>query len=189
VNRRGRLAGNVADGSRHDASRLADLARPLVERLPDRRDGRFVLHPDVEDDLLGADRLGGQDGPVDHEMRPARHQDPILGARRFAFGAVRDDDGPPVAALSHGPPLASHREAGTTPTEQPARLEVGDEIAAPEAARQGADPGHVSAEGLRVAVQGRAGQQSLGCLLRDQGLFRSMLSRSGSRSRPAPVLA
>ena len=154
VDRRGRLAGHVADRGRHDAGRTADLVPALVDGPGHRRDRRMVFLADVEDDLVGANRLRRQDRAVDHEVRPARHQDPVLEARGLALGAVRDDDGATVAALGHGSPLAPDREPGPAAAEQAARLEVRDEVAPCASQRKLAQPRDVGTEGLGAAPGG-----------------------------------
>ena len=99
--------------------------------------------PDGEDHLAGADRLRGGDCTVDDEMRVGRHQRRVLRARRFAFGAVGDHDG--VSPSRDGAELDGGRETGAAAAGEAARLELGDELVAPEL-RQWAVTHQVGAE-------------------------------------------
>ena len=98
------------------------MARPMAAT------GGSMLRADVEDDLVGIDRIRGEDRAVDHEVRSVGHERPVLEAGRLALGAVHDDDRPAARALGDRPPLAPDRETGTATTEEAARLEVVDEV-------------------------------------------------------------
>ena len=72
---------------------------------------------------LGRDvHLGGADGErgdgraLDHPVRIAAHQHPVLERRRLALGAVGHDVAPAAAGRSHGRPLRPRREAAAAAT-------------------------------------------------------------------------
>ena len=56
--------------------------------------------PDVERDPIGADRVGGQDGSVEDEVRPKAEERPILCAERLALRPVGEDDRPTTRRTS-----------------------------------------------------------------------------------------
>ncbi len=156
---------------------MTDLGPALVDGPAHGSHGRLVLPADVEDDLVGADGLRRQVGPVNHEMRPMRHQDPVLGAGRLALGTVHQDDGRAALPFGQGTPLATDREAGAAAAEQPACLEARDEIEVVVSARKCAEPREMGVEALGIAIQWRAGEKALSRVGRVQ-----RCSGGGSRS-------
>jgi len=82
----------------------------------------------VEDDLVGADRVCGQDRAIKDEVRSVSHQDPILEACRLAFRTVHNDHGPTTSSLRERTPLAPDRESGAAPAKEATRLERVDEF-------------------------------------------------------------
>ena len=84
---------------------------------------------DIEDDVVGTNRARGEQRAVDHEVRPGRHQRSVLEAERLTLGPVREHDRVSGRALGDRSPLASDREAGAAPAEEPTRLQLGDQLA------------------------------------------------------------
>ena len=76
---------------------------------------------------MAPDRVRRDQRAVEDEVRPQRHQDAILAARRLALGAVRDDHRPAAGAFGDGTPLAPDRKAGAAATLQSGCLERGDQ--------------------------------------------------------------
>ncbi len=173
MNRGRRLTRDIADRGRHEAGRATNLAPALVDGPAHGSHRRVVLLADVEDDLIGADGIGSQDRAIHHEVWPVGHQDPVLGARRLAFRSVHHDDGSAVPVLRQRTPLSTHGEAGSAPAEQTTRLQVREEVVMAIGGRHGAEPGEVRVEALRVAIQWRAGEESMDGLVRGQQLLRS----------------
>ena len=54
----------------------------------------------THDHIGGTDRVGRERGAVEHEVRALRQKNPVLPARRFAFGRVHHDDGPAAATTA-----------------------------------------------------------------------------------------
>ncbi len=134
---------------------------------------------DVEHDLLGADRVGGQDRAVDHEVGPVGHQHTILVARGLPLGAVRDDDSRAVHSLRERSPFASDREAGAASTQQPARLERVDDVPRfPGSVGFARACARCASSALRRAIKWRAGQQAFRGSVR-----RSMVAPRSSSAR------
>ncbi len=105
------------------------------------RDGRAqrLLHVgpgDADDDVVGADRGGGQQGSVEHQVRDVQQQRLVLEAAGLALTGVDDDRGPRVAALGRahdGAQLPGEGETGPTATAQVDVLGEVDEFVRPVA--------------------------------------------------------
>ena len=114
---------------------------------------------DVQDDLFGANRLGREECPVEHEVGSRRHQRAILGAERFAFRSVDEDHGASIRSLRHGSPLPADREGRPAATEQAAGFERRDHGRVP--ARRGTQSREMFGERLHPGRDRRPAQQSL----------------------------
>ena len=106
-------------------------SRPLGQRTRDGGPGGAVRLADVEDDAPRTDRGGRELGAVEHEVRPAGHEDAVLGAERLALGAVDEHDRVAAGPLGDGRPLARDREPGAAATEEAGGVELRDQRRAP----------------------------------------------------------
>ena len=137
---------------------LRDPPHAFVDRPLDGGHRGTMPPADVQDDAVGADRIGGQLGTIEDEVWPQRHDRPVLGAQRLAFGPVGKDHRTALAAFRDGRPFARHREASPAPPEQAARLEDRDQAVG---RRTRPEPSFVIDEGLGVGIGRRTGQDSL----------------------------
>ena len=125
------------------------LAKGLPER-PRRAPGRTR---DIDDDIIGAHRLGGDQRTVDEEVRPLLRHEPVLRREGFSFGCVHNDHRrPPLEREpAYTPPLAVRREPCAAMTAQAAAL---DDIQKPLAAdRSPAQSLSVLGQRLRTGVE------------------------------------
>ena len=131
----GLSTGDVARGSGRDADQpavgfgaLAEGAEHGVAR------GRVPL-ADVEHDPSRAQHARGDEGSVEDEMRPRRHQGAVLLALRLALGAIDHDHGVAARPLGHGAPLDAGGEGRATATSEAGSFQRIDEH--PPGGRQG----------------------------------------------------
>ena len=122
VEQRGLLAADVGAGAavHHEVERVVGAEDALAEvaggaRLGHRGvehvGGDHVLAPDEDERLVGADRVGADDDPLDQLMRVLLHQLAVLERAGLGLVGVADE------VLVHRPPgdeghLLAHREAG-----------------------------------------------------------------------------
>jgi hypothetical protein len=107
--------------------------RPLANALCQSRFNHPPRLPrgtvDADNHLGGADRRGGEEGAVDHEMGDAAQQQVVLAARGLAFRAVDyDDRGAP--STCDGPQLGAGEKGGPAPTAQAGAFNGGNEVLA-----------------------------------------------------------
>ena len=171
-----------------DSERQPDVG-PLGDRAAEREAGVAVLGSDVELDPVGADGVGGDQRPVEDEMRPKAEQRPVLRAERLALGAVDEDDrssAGPGGLLGDRSPLAPDREAGPAAAEQPACLEGRDRVPGRRAVRPPAEAGAMVAERFGPGRGRWAGEQAQVHVSRSA---RPARPGSGRRCRPRPPAA
>ena len=109
-------------GELAEQTRLAQLDRGAPQG---RGLGRVrALGRDVH--LGGADRERGDGRALDHPVRIAAHEHPILERRRLALGAVGHDVAPAAARRAHGRPLRARREAAAAAAAQSRRRDLVD---------------------------------------------------------------
>src|SRR6266567_107598 len=133
---------------------LHSAPSPEIQRAQDLRAGRGVQ---VQVRLGGADRLGGQLQPVEHEVRREPQQQFVLAAGRLALRAVGDDHLPGAAGAGHHGQLPVHREGRAAPAGQAGRLDFVDQHAGAPPVRGGAVPGQVGLE-VFLGCRQQAGQ-------------------------------
>ncbi len=153
----GRLAPDVANRRRHELHAHAGVGLALGDRLGQHSAGRRVLAAHIQDHVRRPDRLGGHDRAVQHQVGSALHQGTVLGAPRFALGAIHDHDRIAGGVLGDRPPLAPDGEAGTAAAEQTTRFDNGDDVPPVSPRWQVAKPGAVRREALGTVRKGRSG--------------------------------
>ena len=141
-------------GLRNRHAEAVQAARGSFGQRP--KDLRARRGVQVQVRFVGADRLGGQLQPVEHEVRRDPQQQFILAAGRLALRAVGDDH-LPAAAPGHDGHLPVHREGRAAPAGQAGGLDVTDQHSGPPPVRRGAVPGEVAAQVFRCGRQ-QAGQ-------------------------------
>ena len=100
---------------------------------------------DVQDGALGADRLGGEQEAVEHQVRARDHESAVLGTHRLGLGSVGDHHRVAARALASGRPLARRRVRAPTPATKAGDLDDVDEPAARKP-RQRTEPSAVRGE-------------------------------------------
>ena len=135
-----------------------DARQPaLGQRLPQRRRDLVTLAVvQVKARLLGADRLGGELDPVQHQVRRQPEQRRVLAGRRLTLRAVGDDERPP-ARPGDRLQLPVRREGGPATAGQPGGPQVRGQLKASIPVGDEPVPGQVLLEPLRRA--GTGGQQ------------------------------
>ena len=146
----------------HDTdARLADPIVPsLRERVTQRPCGAPGRPRDVDDDIIGTNRLGGDQRTVDDEVRTLLDEQLILAGERFALGGVHHEHRwtPFLGEPAHSAPLAVRREPCATATAQAAAL---NNVEHPVAAdRSPAESRSVRSQRLGAAVDSRSGEQA-----------------------------
>ena len=111
----------VGCGDDRDRHRVKSGPTPFVEHVVEGRDGYPVVH--VEIGVRRVRRARDKLQTIEHKMRTAREQPPILRARRLTFGAVANHDRP-ATCCDHRFKLAVQGEAGTA---MPGQTAVGSE--------------------------------------------------------------
>ena len=158
----GLLAGDVCRGSGDDLNGSAARGETLGGGPLDRVEGSGQFTTDIEHDPVGTDRLGREFGTIEDEVRPGRHDRPVLGTQRLAFGSVRENDGSSAATSGDRRPLPRDREAGAAASQQPARLEGRDEAGRLPGVGSRAESMKMVGERLGAGRQRRTGEQSAG---------------------------
>jgi len=124
---RRRLPGQVALGGdgHHDGDRIELTPTAQGDR---RLDGPGELLSYVDDGGTRSEGHARGHESVEHQVRRLREQQRILGAGRFAFGTIGNDDRsrPPVA--SDRAPLDVDRGPGAAVADQPAGLHLSDQV-------------------------------------------------------------
>lgn len=123
------LPGHVTVWRRDQASAALQLMRPLAQRLRHGRLGRTMRGAYIKDDVGRPNRVSGEQGAVDDEVRAVRHQDAILHAQGFTLGTVRQDHASAFRSLGDGAPLARHRETGAAASDEVGGLNSIDQSA------------------------------------------------------------
>ena len=104
---------------------LADVAGGVgvVERLGDALLGQGHLAAHVEERLLGADGVAGDEHALDELVRVLLHEEPVLVGARLGLVAVHHEVARPHAGRAEAP-LGAGREAGAAAAEQAGRLHL-----------------------------------------------------------------
>ncbi len=102
--------------------RLGRLADRGLEAL----DGRGPVATHRDDRLAGADRVGGDDRALDHQVRVALGQCPIAERARIGGHQVGDHDLAIGRRATGDAPLGRGREARTATTTEPGGLDLAD---------------------------------------------------------------
>ncbi len=88
---------------------------------------RQVLAANVDEDVFGLDRMGGDEAALDQPVGDARHHLAVLERARLRLVGVDDEvRGSPALAIDERR-LAAHREAGAAASPEIRLLEHGDE--------------------------------------------------------------
>src|SRR5579859_1122711 len=129
------VAADVGPGAVGDA----DVAVPAVDvvladqpRLGGLDQGRLQAHAlqnvftaDVDDAVVGADGVGGQQAAFDEPVRIEAHDLPVLAGAGLGLVGVDHQEVRPLAdLLGHEGPLQAGGEAGPAPATQPRRLDL-----------------------------------------------------------------
>jgi len=157
-----RFAGDVGDWRLDEPERQAGGRRALGDRAAHRGDRCSMVGADVDDELVRADRVGGQESTIEDQVGTGSHDGPILAAMRFALGAVGDDHGRAGSPLGDGSPLGADRETRPATPEQTASLERPDQVGTD--ARHGPEADVVSGKALAAGCRRRPGKQPIGGL-------------------------
>src|SRR5437879_4451805 len=153
-----RFACDVTMRSRDHSSDTAVGFGPLGQRALHGRPCGPVLFADVDDDLIRAQRPGGDKRAVEDEVGAGRHQQPILVALGLAFGSVGDDHRIAFRLCRHGLPLGANGKGGAAASSQAAATQHVDERAAGK--RRSSQPAQVVGVAFSSGRETGAGQQS-----------------------------
>src|SRR5437899_5472428 len=153
-----RFACDVTMRSRGHSSDTAVGFGPLGQRPLHGRPCGPVLFADVDDDLIRAQRPGGDKRAVEDEVGAGRHQQPILVALGLAFGSVGDDHRIAFRLCRHGLPLGANGKGGAAASSQAAATQHLDERAAGK--RRSSQPSQVVGVAFSSGREAGAGQQS-----------------------------
>ena len=139
------LAGDIRVWRRHDPhSGSPTDATALGDRSLHCAQGLSVDCADVQHDLIGTNRFGGNLGTVENEMWSERHHSPVLGAQWLTFRTIDQHSRVTGGALGHRTPLGSYRKCRAAAPAEATLVDLSDESARPT--RQGAETRRVLAK-------------------------------------------